>query len=90
MDLKALGYFVSAISVFFLGMVAWPGPGEPAWQAWAVGIGMATSVGGMFVRYLSHRKDRHDIHRTEREALSGTAEKEQVAARPGDEALRHG
>ena len=68
MDLKALGYFISTISVFFLGVVAWPKPGEPAWQSWAVAIGMATSIGGMFVRYLSHRKDRRDIHRAEREA----------------------
>ena len=50
MDLKALGYFISTISVLFLGVVAWPQPGEPAWQAWAVGIGMAknllTAAGG--------------------------------------------
>ena len=68
MDLKALGYFISIISVGFLGVVAWPKTGEPAWHAWAVGIGMATSVCGMFVRYLSHRKDRHDIHRAEAKA----------------------
>ena len=68
LDLKALGYFISTVSVFFLGVVAWPKPSEPAWHAWAVGIGMATSVLGMFTRYLSHRKDRHEIHRAEREA----------------------
>ena len=68
MDLKALGYFVSTVSVVFLGIVAWPKPGEPAWHAWAVAIGMATSIGGMFLRFLSHRKDRRDIHRAEREA----------------------
>ena len=68
MDLKALGYFISTVSVVFLGIVAWPKPGEPQWHAWAVAIGMATSIGGMFVRYLSHRKDRHDIHKAKREA----------------------
>jgi hypothetical protein len=69
-DLKALGYFVSTISVGLLGIVAWPKPGEAAWHAWAVAIGMATSVGGMFLRYLSHRKDRHDIRQAERDASS--------------------
>jgi hypothetical protein len=67
-DLQGLGYFISAVSVLFLGMVAWPGPMDPPWQAWAVAIGMATSVVGMFVRYLSHRRDRHDIKRVERKA----------------------
>jgi hypothetical protein len=63
MDLKGLGYLISTVSVFFLGIVAWPGPGEPKWKAWAVVVGMATSVLGMAVRFLSHRKDRKDIQR---------------------------
>ena len=36
MDLKGLGYLISTISVFFLGIVAWPSPDEPQWKAWAV------------------------------------------------------
>lgn len=68
MDLKFFGYAVSAISVFFLGVVAWPAPGEPAWKAWAVSIGMATSIGGMLIRWISHRRDRNDLHRVEQEA----------------------
>lgn len=63
MDLKALGYLISMVSVVFLGAVAWPGPDDPKWHAWAVAIGMATSVTGMGVRFLSHRKDRKDIQR---------------------------
>jgi hypothetical protein len=63
MDLKALGYAISTVSVLFLGAVAWPTPGEPAWQAWAVVIGMATSILGMFSRFVSHRQDRQDIRR---------------------------
>lgn len=62
MDLKALGYLVSTVSAGFLGAVAWPGPDAPAWQAWAVAIGMATSVLGMFSRFVSHR-ERNDIQR---------------------------
>jgi hypothetical protein len=71
MDLKALGYLVSTVSVVFLGIVAWPKPGEPAWHMWAVSLGMATSIGGMFFRYLSHRKDRRDIKHAKREAETG-------------------
>jgi hypothetical protein len=62
-DLKGLGYLISTISVFFLGVVAWPTPGEPEWYAWAVVIGMASSIMGMAVRWISHRKDREDIKR---------------------------
>ena len=63
MDMKLLGYSISTVSVAFLGIVAWPGPGEPQWKAWAVAIGMATSVGGMFCRYISHLHDKQDIER---------------------------
>ena len=68
MDLKALGYLISTASVILLGAVAWPAPGEPDWKAWAVVVGMATSVTGMAVRNWSHRKDRDDLHRVERKA----------------------
>lgn len=63
MDLKGFGYLISTVSVLFLGIVAWPAPDEPRWKAWAVIIGMATSVLGMGVRFLSHRQDRKDIRR---------------------------
>jgi len=66
-DLKALGYMISTVSVGFLGIVAWPGPGEPRWKAWAVGIGMAASILGMCVRWLSHLHDKHDIQRAARD-----------------------
>ena len=29
MDLKGIGYLISTISVFFLGIVAWPKPEDP-------------------------------------------------------------
>jgi hypothetical protein len=66
--LKGLGYLVSTISVLFLGTVAWPKPGEPQWIAIAVVIGMATSIGGMFLRYLAHLKTEREIRETEQEA----------------------
>jgi hypothetical protein len=66
-DLKGLGYLISTISVFFLGAVAWPKPEDPKWHAWAVAIGMTTSILGMGVRFVSHRKDRKDIQRAARD-----------------------
>lgn len=63
MDLQGLGYLISSVSVAFLGAVAWPGPDEPQWHAWAVILGMATSILGMGVRFLSHLKDRANIRR---------------------------
>jgi hypothetical protein len=66
MDLKGVGYLISSVSVFFLGIVAWPGPGEPPWQAVAVLMGMVLSILGMAVRFMSHQKDRKDIRRAAR------------------------
>jgi hypothetical protein len=63
MDLQGLGYLISSVSVGFLGAVAWPGPDEPRWKAWAVVIGMATSIMGMSVRFLSHLRDKRNIKR---------------------------
>ncbi len=63
MDLKGVGYLISSISVFFLGIVAWPSPSEPRWHAVAVLLGMVLSIVGMGVRFMSHQKDRKDIRR---------------------------
>lgn len=63
MDLQGLGYLISSVSVGFLGAVAWPRPGEPQWMAWAVSIGMALSILGMGVRFLSHLRDKRNIAR---------------------------
>lgn len=41
---------------------------RPQWLGWVVGLGMATSIGGMLIRFISHRHDRKDIHRIERKA----------------------
>ena len=59
--MKSLGYLISTLSVFLLGAVAWPKPGEPRLMMWLVLGGMAASIFGMFLRYLSHRKDKRDI-----------------------------
>jgi hypothetical protein len=66
MDLKVVGYLISSISVFFLGIVAWPGASDPPWHAVAVPLGIVLSIVGMGVRHMSHRKDRRDIRRAAR------------------------
>ena len=66
MDLKFFGYAVSTLSVLLLGAVSWPGPNEPRWKAVLLLAGMATSIIGMGLRYLSHRQDKQDIQRAAR------------------------
>jgi hypothetical protein len=73
MDFKGLGYFISTFSVILMGIVAWPKPGEPQWHAVLLASGMAASIAGMGVRWLSHRNDRKDIHRVERKAERQTS-----------------
>jgi hypothetical protein len=59
--MKSLGYLISTLSVFMLGAVAWPKAGDPPTTKWLVVGGMAASIVGMFLRYLSHRQDKRDI-----------------------------
>lgn len=72
MDLKAVGYIVSTISVALLGIVAWPNPEEPQWKAVLLGLGMLASVVGMGIRWLSHRQEKAAIAYAQREAERGS------------------
>jgi hypothetical protein len=58
--LKGLGYLISTASVFLLGAAACPKAEDPPAKFWLVIVGMAASIVGMFVRYLSHRKQGSD------------------------------
>ena len=64
--MKGLGYLVSIISVFLLGIVAWPAPDEPQWKAIVTALGMAASIGGMGLRYLSHLKQQRELDQAKR------------------------
>ncbi len=66
--MKSLGYLISIGSVVLLGMVAWPKPEEPKWKAAVLVAGMSASIGGMILRYLSHRKEQAAIAFATREA----------------------
>ncbi len=68
MDLKGLGYLISTVSVVLLGIVSWPKPDEPQWKAIVLGLGMAVSVIGMGVRWLSHCHEKAAIAYAQREA----------------------
>ena len=62
--MNGLGYFISSLSVFLLGVAAWPKAGDPPVQYWLVIGGMAASIFGMFLRYLSHRKRKGEFKET--------------------------
>lgn len=58
--LKTLGYFVSAVSVLLLGVVAWGSVAEdPALRACLI-LGMVTSVLGMGLRWTSTFQDHRE------------------------------
>jgi hypothetical protein len=67
-DWKGLGYLVSIVSVFLLGAIAWPTPGEPSWHMPVLILGMATSICGMAFRYYSHLQQVRELKRTKAEA----------------------
>ena len=66
--MKGFGYLISTLSVFLLGTVAWPKPDEPTWKAIALAGGMAGSIIGLLLRFLSHRKEQAAIAYATREA----------------------
>ncbi len=70
-DWKGLGYLTSIVSVFFLGAIAWPKPGDPGWHLPALLIGMATSIIGMGFRYKAHLDQQREIRKAEAEARRG-------------------
>ena len=56
--LKGIGYLVSCISVVCLGVTAWSSAAEhPAMLGFLV-AGMATSILGMGLRFLSHLREK--------------------------------
>jgi hypothetical protein len=67
-DWKGLGYLTSILSVFFLGAIAWPGPRDPSWHAPVLVAGMATSILGMAMRYMSNLDQLREIKRAEEKA----------------------
>ena len=67
-DIKAVGYLTSIVSVLFLGAVAWAKENPPGWYYPALVIGMATSMIGMGFRYAAHLRQKREIEKAKAEA----------------------
>ena len=63
---KGLGYLVSTVSVVLLGIVAWQSASEKPLLFACLIAGMAASVLGMALRWVSHTRDRAEKERLER------------------------
>ena len=64
--MRGTGYLISIVSVILLGLVAWPKPEDPSWHAPALLAGMGASIVGMLLRWVSSRKQLHELHDLER------------------------
>jgi hypothetical protein len=80
---KGVGYLVSTVSVLLLGTVAWQGAAEnPELKPYLIG-GIATAILGMFLRFLSHERDRKH-RRVPNPPPVPTAERQSPLDRPRD------
>jgi hypothetical protein len=68
LDIKAIGYLTSIVSVLFLGAAAWAKENPPGWYHPVLVIGMATSIIGMGFRYLAHLRQKRQIREAQAEA----------------------
>lgn len=59
--MKGFGYLISTFSVALLGIAAWPRPDEPKWKTIVILLGMAASVLGMALRYISHLREKREV-----------------------------
>ena len=81
--LKGLGYLVSTCSVILLGIVAWKGAKDDPVLLGCLIAGMAASVAGMGLRWLSHRQSEK-----EKKAIEARAKAAEGAGRGEAERLR--
>lgn len=61
--MQGLGYLTSILSVFLFAAVAWPRAGDPEWMFPVLLAALATSIVGMGLRYLAHRRQRREVKR---------------------------
>lgn len=67
--MRGLGYLISIVSVLMLGLVAMPGTGDPTWHLPVVLGGMAASIAGMALRWLSSRRQAQHLAQVERQIV---------------------
>jgi len=65
---KGLGYSISTISVLLLGIVAWKSASEKPLLFLCLILGMASSIAGMTLRWISHRIEQKEKDRIEAKA----------------------
>ena len=65
---KGFGYLTSTVSVVLLGIVAWKSASEHPLLLACLIAGMATSVAGMTMRWISHRIEQKEKDRIEAKA----------------------
>jgi hypothetical protein len=58
--LKAAGYLISTMSVLLLGAVAWAGTADHPEIRILLILGIATSIAGMFLRWLSYLHEQRE------------------------------
>jgi hypothetical protein len=68
---KGLGYLISTISVVLLGIVAWKSASEQPFLFLCLLLGMAASISGMTLRWISHRLEQKEKDRIEAKAEAG-------------------
>jgi len=67
-DIKAIGYLTSIVSVLFLGAVACAKENPPSWYYPVLIVGMATSIIGMGFRYAAHLRQKRQVKEAKAEA----------------------
>jgi hypothetical protein len=67
-DIKAIGYLTSIVSVLFLGAVACTKENPPGWYYPVLIVGMATSIIGMGFRYVAHLRQKRQVRKAKAEA----------------------
>ena len=66
--IKTVGYLISSVSVLLLGLVAWDGAKDKPVLMNCLVLGMASSVVGMFCRWLSYQQKEEPPHPASRES----------------------
>lgn len=59
--MKGLGYLISIVSVFLLAVPAFKSASEEPPMLLCLVAGMAASIAGMFLRWLSHRRQKQEM-----------------------------
>jgi hypothetical protein len=80
---KGLGYSVSTLSVLLLGIVAWRSAADRPLLFLCLLLGMASSILGMTLRWLSHRIEQKEKDRIEAKAEAPSPAGPAAAARGG-------